>query len=49
MDNMIYRAGFAVTRAQARQLVNHGMFTHVHSERQKDGYSVLFGESRGHN
>lgn len=27
MDNLVYRAGFATTRAQARQLVNHGHFT----------------------
>ncbi|QJG67189.1 30S ribosomal protein S4 [Mycoplasma phocoenae] len=26
-DNVIYRAGFAKTRQQARQLVNHGHFT----------------------
>lgn len=26
LDNTIYRMGFAVTRAQARQFVNHGMF-----------------------
>ncbi len=26
MDNVVYRLGFAVTRAQARQLVSHGMF-----------------------
>jgi len=26
-DNVIYRLGFANTRAQARQLVSHGMFT----------------------
>lgn len=26
LDNAIYRAGFAATRAQARQLVNHGHF-----------------------
>lgn len=25
LDNIIYRAGFAKTRAQARQLVNHGL------------------------
>jgi len=25
-DNVIYRLGFATSRAQARQLVNHGMF-----------------------
>lgn len=24
LDNLVYRAGFATTRAQARQLVNHG-------------------------
>lgn len=27
LDNVVYRLGFAVTRAQARQMVNHGMFT----------------------
>jgi len=27
LDNVVYRMGFAVTRAQARQFVNHGMFT----------------------
>jgi len=26
LDNVIYRLGFAVTRAQARQFVSHGMF-----------------------
>ena len=26
LDNVIYRAGFAETRAQARQMVNHGHF-----------------------
>lgn len=26
LDNVIYRLGFAETRAQARQLVNHGFF-----------------------
>ncbi len=26
LDNIVYRAGFASTRAQARQLVNHGHF-----------------------
>ncbi len=26
MDNVIYRSGFAVTRAQARQMVGHNMF-----------------------
>lgn len=27
MDNLVYRLGFATTRAQARQMVSHGMFT----------------------
>ncbi len=26
LDNVVYRSGFATTRAQARQLVNHGHF-----------------------
>lgn len=26
LDNVVYRLGFAGTRAQARQMVNHGMF-----------------------
>ena len=26
-DNIVYRMGFAASRAQARQLVNHGHFT----------------------
>ena len=26
LDNVIYRLGFAITRAQARQLVSHGLF-----------------------
>lgn len=27
LDNVIYRAGFAKTRSQARQMINHGNFT----------------------
>jgi ribosomal protein S4 len=27
LDNVIYRSGLALTRAQARQFVSHGMFT----------------------
>lgn len=26
LDNVLYRAGFARTRAQARQMINHGLF-----------------------
>jgi len=32
MDNVVYRMGFADSRAQARQLVNHGHFT-INSKR----------------
>lgn len=32
LDNVVYRMGFAATRAQARQLVNHGHFN-VNGER----------------
>jgi len=44
MDNMIYRAGFAVTRAQARQLVNHGMFTVNGKKMDIPSYSVKVGD-----
>lgn len=27
LDNVIYRSGFAITRAQARQMVSHALFT----------------------
>jgi len=27
LDNVVYRAGFAKTRAQARQMVNHGLWS----------------------
>ena len=27
LDNVVYRLGFAMTRREARQLVNHGHFT----------------------
>lgn len=27
LDNVVYKAGFALTRAQARQMVNHGVFS----------------------
>ena len=27
LDNVVYRMGFAMTRREARQLVNHGHFT----------------------
>ena len=44
LDNAVYRAGFATSRRQARQLVNHG---HVHvNERKVDipSFSVKAGD-----
>lgn len=32
LDNVVYRAGFAKTRAQARQMVSHGIF-HLNGRR----------------
>lgn len=53
LDNVVYRAGFAETRAQARQLVAHGHFTvggrktNVASYRLRPGDSVAVrNESR---
>ena len=42
MDNVIYRMGFASSRAQARQLVNHGHF--MLNGRRTDVPSVLLKE-----
>ena len=43
MDNIIYRLGFAGSRAQARQLVNHGFFT-INAKRVNiPSYSVPIG------
>lgn len=44
LDNVIYRAGFAKTRMQARQMVNHGLF-HVNGRRVKTpSYLVKAGD-----
>ncbi|MCE5216140.1 30S ribosomal protein S4 [bacterium] len=46
LDNVVYRAGFAASRAEARQLISHGHFTvdgritNVASFRVKPGHSV---------
>ncbi len=46
LDNVIYRMGFAASRAQARQLVNHGHFlvngrpVNIASYRLKDGDTI---------
>jgi small subunit ribosomal protein S4 len=51
-DNEVYRMGFATSRAQARQLVNHGHFavngtpTDVASYRMRPGDRVEVRESR---
>ena len=37
LDNVVYRLGFAATRRQARQLVNHGHFTVNGSFSIRDG------------
>ena len=52
LDNIVYRLGFAETRAQARQLVNHGFFevnskrVDIPSYQVKSGDQVAFRESK---
>jgi len=52
MDNAVYRLGFAGTRAQARQMVNHGMFTlngkkmTIPSHRVKVGDEIAIKETK---
>lgn len=44
LDNVVYRLGFAKTRPQARQMVNHGFFT-VNGERVDiPSYRVSIGD-----
>lgn len=44
LDNVVYRLGYAATRREARQLVNHGHFT-VNGKRVNiPSYSVKVGE-----
>jgi small subunit ribosomal protein S4 len=51
LDNVVYRLGFATSRAQARQLVNHGHFavngraTDISSYRLKPGDVISVRES----
>ena len=40
LDNVVFRMGFANTRREARQLVNHGT---LHRKRQARQHSVLPG------
>lgn len=44
LDNTIYRLGFAKTRAQARQFVNHGMFQVNDRKMDIPSYSVETGD-----
>lgn len=43
-DNVIYRMGFATTRAQARQLVSHSMFTVNGKKMNIPSYLVKVGD-----
>lgn len=47
LDNVIYRMGLAATRAQARQLVNHGHFLINGKPVDIPSYSVRPGETIG--
>ena len=44
LDNVIYRLGFAVTRAQARQFVSHNMFTVNGKKMNIPSHSVRIGD-----
>lgn len=44
LDNVIYRLGFAVTRAQARQMVNHGHVLVNGKKLNIPSYSVRIGD-----
>ena len=44
LDNVVYRLGFAATRRQARQLVNHGHFTVNGSRVNIPSYLIKVGD-----
>ncbi|MCG8347291.1 MAG: 30S ribosomal protein S4 [Chloroflexales bacterium] len=44
LDNVVYRLGFAITRAQARQLVNHGHITVNGRKTNIPSYSLRVGD-----
>ena len=44
MDNVVYRLGFAMSRAEARQLVRHGHFTVNGKKVNIPSYQVKTGE-----
>src|SRR6187200_3695024 len=45
LDNVVYRLGFATSRAQARQLVRHGHFTVNGKKVDIPSYSVRAGDT----
>lgn len=45
LDNVLYRAGFAVTRMQARQMVNHGLFLVKGRRITTPSYRVKIGDT----
>ncbi|MBI5530889.1 MAG: 30S ribosomal protein S4 [Candidatus Doudnabacteria bacterium] len=45
LDNIVYRMGFAETRAQARQLVNHGFFEVNGKKVDIPSYQVKVGDT----
>jgi len=45
LDNVVYRLGFATTRAQARQLVTHGHITVNGRKTNVPSYTVRVGET----
>lgn len=45
LDNVLYRAGLAVTRRQARQMVSHGHVTVDGRKRKAPSYAVSVGET----
>jgi small subunit ribosomal protein S4 len=45
LDNVVYRLGFATTRAQARQLVSHGHITVNGRKTNIPSYTVRVGET----
>ncbi len=44
LDNVIYKMGFAITRAQARQFVSHSMFTVNGKKMNIPSYMVKIGD-----
>ena len=48
LDNVVYRSGFAASRAQARQLVRHGHVTVNGREGRRSRRSWSRGPGRGH-